>query len=162
MQTPNHEPARTDFGLLLARAFNAYVEHLHDQLATSGFLDLRPTFGLPLRALHREPRTLSELGVELGVSKQAAAKVVGELERRGLIERTPSPADGRATLLHLSPSGRSLVATAIDVGNQVEQDLAREIGDAAAADLRLALERLAFDAPWTPSPGSQVPARRVW
>jgi DNA-binding MarR family transcriptional regulator len=162
MRAPDHDEARTDFGLLLARAFNAYVEHLHSQLATRGFPDLRPTFGIPLRALHREPRTLTELGAELGVSKQAAAKVVVELERRGLIERTPSPADGRATLLHLSPSGRSLVATAIDVGNQVERDLAREIGHAVAAGLRLARERLAYDAPWARSPGSNVHARRVW
>jgi DNA-binding MarR family transcriptional regulator len=162
MQTPTHKPARTDFGLLLARAFNAYVEHLHDRLAGAGFPDLRPTFGLPLRALHHEPRTLTELGAELGVSKQAAAKVVGELERRGLIRRTPSPADGRATILHLTQSGRLLVATAIEVGNQVEQDLTREMGHTAAADLRLALERLAYDAPWTRSPGSQVATRRVW
>lgn len=162
MQTPNDEPARTDFGLLLARAFNAYVEHLHDQLAAGGFPDLRSTFGLPLRALHHEPRTLTELGAELRVSKQAAAKVVGELERRGLVQRTPSPADGRATLLHLTESGRLLVATAIDVGNHVERDLTRELGHTAAADLRLGLERLAYDAPWTRSPGSQAATRRVW
>jgi DNA-binding MarR family transcriptional regulator len=162
MQDSTGDPTRTDFGLLLARAFNAYVEHLHDRLAARGFPDLRPSFGLPLRALHREPRTLTELGAELGVSKQAAAKVVGELERRGLIERTPSPDDGRATLLHLSPSGDALVAAAIDVGDQVEQDLATEIGHAAAADLRLALERLAYDAPWMRTPGSHPRARRVW
>jgi len=101
------EGTDTDFGLLLARAFNAYVEHLHYGLAARGFADLRPTFGLTLRALHAGPRTLTELARELGVSKQAAAKVVGELEGRSLIEREPSPADGRATLLRLSARGGS-------------------------------------------------------
>jgi DNA-binding MarR family transcriptional regulator len=151
---------RTDFGLLLARAFNAYVEHLHHRLAAHGFTDLRPTFGLTLRALHERPRTLTELARELGVSKQAAAKVVGELEGRSLIEREPSPADGRATLLRLSARGRSLVAAAIQIGNGVERDLGRDLGDDAAAHVRAGLERLAADPPWSEAPPARV--RRVW
>src|SRR5215467_1865738 len=127
------DATRTDFGLLLAQAFNTYVEHLHRELAARGFSDLRPTFGLALRALHARPRTLTELAGELGVTKQAAAKLVGELERRSLIEREPSPADGRSTLLRLSPRGKSLVAAAIRVGNAVERDLARSLGNDAAA-----------------------------
>ncbi len=150
----------TDFGLLLARGFNAYVGYLHERLAAAGFADLRPTFGLPLRALHERPRTLTELARELGVSKQAAAKVVGELEGRSLIERRPSPADGRATLLRLSSRGRSLVAAAIRIGDAVERDLARDLGEQAAAHIRAGLERLAYDPPWADAPPAR--ARRVW
>jgi DNA-binding MarR family transcriptional regulator len=162
MQATASETGSTDFGLLLARAFNTYVEHLHGELDARGFPDLRPTFGLPLRALHRGPRTLTELAVELGVSKQAAAKVVGQLERRRLIEREPSTTDRRATLLHLSASGRSLVAAAIHIGGDVERDLARELGPDTAAEMRVALERLAYDPPWTRGPGSPARAQRVW
>jgi DNA-binding MarR family transcriptional regulator len=152
--------ARTDFGLLLAQAFNAYIEHLHRELAHRGFSDLRPAFGLALRALHERPRTLTALAGELGVTKQAAAKVVVELEGRSLIEREPSPEDGRATLLRLSPRGRSLVAAAIRIGDAVERDLGRNLGDDAAAHLRAALERLAYDPPWSDAPPAR--ARRVW
>jgi DNA-binding MarR family transcriptional regulator len=151
---------RTDFGLLLARAFNAYVEHLHRGLADHGFTDLRPTFGLTLRALRVRPRTLTELARELGVTKQAAGKLVGEMERRSLIEREPSPADGRATLLHLSARGRSLVAAAVRIGNRVEHDLGRDLGEDAAAHIRAGLERLAYDPPW--DGGAPARARRVW
>jgi DNA-binding MarR family transcriptional regulator len=154
------EDPRTDFGLLLAQALHSYVGHLHRRLAEHGFSDLRPTFGLPLRSLHERPRTLTELARELGVSKQAAAKVVGELEQRGLIERRPSPADGRATLLHLSSSGRSLVAAAIATGNAVERELAGGLGPRAAAGLRAGLERLAHDPPWVESPSPRP--HRVW
>lgn len=154
------DATRTDFGLLLAQAFNMYVEHLHRELAARGFSDLRPTFGLALRALHARPRTLTELAGELGVTKQAAAKVVGELERRSLIEREPSPADGRSTLLRLSPRGKSLVAAAIRIGNGVERDLARGLGDDAAAHIRAGLERLAYDPSWSDAPPAR--ARRVW
>lgn len=151
---------RTDFGLLLAQAFNSYVAHLHRGLVDHGFSDLRPTFGLSLRALHERPRTLTELAGVLGVTKQAAAKVVRELEQRRLIEREPSPADGRSTLLRLSGRGRSLVAAAIEIGNAVERDLAGELGEEAAAGLRAALERLAYDPPW--DVGTTGPGRRVW
>jgi DNA-binding MarR family transcriptional regulator len=151
---------RTDFGLLLAQAFNGYIEHLHRELSDRGFTDLRPAFGLALRALHERPRTLTELGGELGVTKQAAGKLVGELERRSLIEREPSPNDGRSTLLRLSPRGTSLVAAAIRIGNAVERDLARDLGDPAAAHIRAGLERLAYDPPWSDAPPAR--ARRVW
>jgi DNA-binding MarR family transcriptional regulator len=154
------ERMRTDFGLLLAQAFNMYIEHLHRELADRGFSDLRPTFGLALRALHARPRTLTELGAELGVTKQAAAKLVGELEGRSLIEREPSPTDGRSTLLRLSPRGKSLVAAAIRIGSVVERDLARELGDEAAAHIRAGLERLAYEPPWSDGPPAR--ARRVW
>ena len=154
------DATRTDFGLLLAQAFNMYVDHLHRELARQGFLDLRPTFGLALRALHARPRTLTELAAELGVTKQAAAKVVGELAGRSLIEREPSPADGRSTLLRLSPRGKSLVTAAIRIGNAVERDLARGLGDGAAAHVRDGLERLAYEPPWSGAPPAR--ARRVW
>jgi DNA-binding MarR family transcriptional regulator len=150
----------TDFGLLLAQALNRYVGYLHRRLAEEGFADLRPTFGLPLRALHRNPRTLTELARELGVSKQAAAKVVDELHHRRLIERAPSPDDRRATLLRLSAGGEALVAAAIATGNAVERDLAGDLGEGAAACLRTGLERLAYDPPWRDAAPSR--SRRVW
>lgn len=45
----------------------------------------------------------------LGVSPPAATKNVDKLERLGLIVRTPSKGDRRATLLSVSPKGRRLV-----------------------------------------------------
>lgn len=94
------------------------------------------------------------------MSKQAAAKVVAELEMRSLIEREPSPDDGRSSLLRLSSRGRSLVAAAIQIGNAVERDLARDLGGGAAAHIRAGLERLAYDPPWRDGPPAR--ARRVW
>ncbi len=143
MQATPSDDTRTDFGLLFAQAFNAYVEHLHEGLAQSGFPDLRPTFGLPLRALHRRPRTLTELAAALGVTKQAAAKIVAQMEELGLVERRESPDDRRATILRLSRRGRSLVARAVAIGGEVEAGIARDLGPDAAAGLRAALERMA-------------------
>jgi DNA-binding MarR family transcriptional regulator len=148
------DDTRTDFGLLLAQALNGYVEHLHRELGKRGFTDLRPTFGLLLRSLHAQPRTLTELARELGVSKQAAAKVVGEVERRELVEREPSPVDGRATVLRLSARGEALVAAAIEIGNAVERGLPDDAG------LRTGLEQLAYDPPW--AGGGTSKGGRIW
>jgi DNA-binding MarR family transcriptional regulator len=96
----------------------------------------------------------------VGVTRQTAAKLVGELDQRRLIEREPSPADGRATLLRLSRRGQALVAAAIEIGNAVERDLAAELGADAAAGLRTGLERLVYEPPW--DVGAGVRSRRVW
>lgn len=45
----------------------------------------------------------------LGVSPPAATKNIDKLERLGLVKRTPSERDRRATLLTSSPKGRRLV-----------------------------------------------------
>lgn len=45
----------------------------------------------------------------LGVSSPAATKNIDKLERLGLVARTPSKGDRRATLLTVSPKGRRLV-----------------------------------------------------
>jgi DNA-binding MarR family transcriptional regulator len=69
-------------------------------------------------------------------------------------------ADVRATLLRLSGRGRSLVTAAIEIGDAVEHDLARDLGDDAAAHIRAGLERLAHDPPWAGAAPAR--ARRVW
>ena len=55
---------------------------------------------------------------------------------------------------------RELGEHAIEIGNAVERDLARELGEGAAAHIRSGLERLAYDPPW----GEAAPARagRIW
>lgn len=52
---------------------------------------------------------VGELANFLGVSPPAATKNIDKLERLGLVVRTPSPGDRRATLLCSSARGRQLV-----------------------------------------------------
>lgn len=53
---------------------------------------------------------VGEVASCLGVSPPAATKSINKLENLGLIERSPSKGDRRATLLSASPEGRKLVA----------------------------------------------------
>jgi MarR family transcriptional regulator, lower aerobic nicotinate degradation pathway regulator len=56
--------------------------------------------------------TINELGKLLDLDKSSVSGLVERAERRGLVRRAPSPADGRAVLVSLSDRGRSLVSEA--------------------------------------------------
>jgi DNA-binding MarR family transcriptional regulator len=49
-----------------------------------------------------------ELGGHLGLDKSSMTGLVGRAEKRGLVRRSPSPHDGRAVLVSLTPYGRQL------------------------------------------------------
>lgn len=53
-------------------------------------------------------RTLGmlELGQHLRLDKSSVTGLVSRAERRGLVQRSPSPDDGRAVLVTLTPLGR--------------------------------------------------------
>jgi DNA-binding MarR family transcriptional regulator len=53
-----------------------------------------------------ETRVVAE---ETGVSKATLSGVLATLERRGLLRRTKSDADGRLVLVSLTPSGKRLI-----------------------------------------------------
>jgi MarR family transcriptional regulator, lower aerobic nicotinate degradation pathway regulator len=57
----------------------------------------------------REP-TMNELAKLLGLEKSSVTGLVDRAERRGLVARGASSADGRAVLVSLTRDGRSLVS----------------------------------------------------
>src|SRR4051812_50062817 len=67
---------------------------------------MRSPYGFVIRALARAPLGLTELAEYLGVTKQAAIKVIDEMEARGFLAREPHPADRRAKILALTDKGR--------------------------------------------------------
>ncbi|MGY1865442.1 MarR family transcriptional regulator [Nocardia gipuzkoensis] len=80
---------------------------LSEAFADNGMPDL-----LPRHALQLLPLLLgggvraSDLAAKLGVTRQAAAQVVGTLERAGYLTRIDDPGDRRAKLVCLTPRGR--------------------------------------------------------
>src|SRR3954466_15346849 len=84
-----------DFALLVVGASRPVAERLNAAVAAAGIDDMRSPYGFVIRALAREPLGLTELAEYLGVTKQAAIKVVDEMEARGLLVREPHPADRR-------------------------------------------------------------------
>jgi DNA-binding MarR family transcriptional regulator len=134
-----------DLGILLTLALRAFTDQLHAELDQTGFGDLRPAFGVVFRALRDEPLTLTELAARLGVTKQAAAKVVGEMQAKQLLRKQDSRTDGRAKLLELTSRGRRAMATAIEIGGRIDQNIEDAAGPRAAQGMRRALEQLIID-----------------
>jgi DNA-binding MarR family transcriptional regulator len=114
---------------LLAMALTALVTELHERLEQRGWERTRPLWGFVLLFIRQSPRRISEIGVLLGVTKQAAAKAVASLEEAGLVERREDPSDGRAVSVCLSAVGEDFLA---DV-EHIYADLEREWADAIGA-----------------------------
>lgn len=54
------------------------------------------------------PKRLTELAKTEQISQPGLTQLVTRLERDGLVERRPDPADGRAVLVHITDSGRKI------------------------------------------------------
>ena len=92
------DPAESaaDLGILLTLSLRGFTSDLHSELGARGFAELRPAFGVVFRALRDEPLTLTTLANRLGVSKQAASKVVDEMVAKRLVRRRVAPTDAGA------------------------------------------------------------------
>ncbi len=95
-----------------AHTLRMSVMRLHRRLRRE-----RPDSGLSLTnlsALGRVDRdgpiTASSLADAERIQPQSIARVVADLQRRGLIERVPDPVDRRRVLLRISGRGRELLA----------------------------------------------------
>ncbi|GAB3570805.1 hypothetical protein GCM10027445_25020 [Amycolatopsis endophytica] len=132
----------TPLPLLLAMAFRLLTDRLHQRLADEGE-QVRPVHGFALSHLMSTGgATAVELGAYLGVTKQGAAHVVGELERAGYVERVGHPTDGRSRLIVTTQRGRALVSRAAQIWAEEEADWAGLAGADRVRDLRATLEIL--------------------
>ncbi len=95
-----------------ARRFNRFytkqIGVLHEGLLKSPFslTEVRLLYELA----HREQLTATGLGKELGLDAGYLSRILSGFEKRGLIQKTPSPADRRQTLLALTVQGRKVFA----------------------------------------------------
>ncbi|HEX6133056.1 MAG TPA: helix-turn-helix domain-containing GNAT family N-acetyltransferase [Longimicrobiales bacterium] len=65
----------------------------------------------------RGQTTATHLGEELGLDAGYLSRILRSLQERGLVEREPSPADGRQFLLSLTADGRNAFAV-LDAGSR--------------------------------------------
>jgi len=80
------------------------LRHLHKESLEP--LSISPSHGRALAVLLRHgPMRPGALAEHLRIAPRSATEVVDDLQRRGLVERAPDPADRRATLLNLTAAG---------------------------------------------------------
>ena len=117
-------------------ALGAVIDELHERLAAAGWGPVRPLWGFVLVSLRDEPRSISEIGSLLGITKQAAAKVVDGLAESGLVQRGDDPRDHRATSVTLTTKGARFLSDAGSSYAEIEAGWAAVIGARRVAALR--------------------------
>ncbi|MBS0246908.1 MAG: MarR family transcriptional regulator [Proteobacteria bacterium] len=71
----------------------------------------------------------AELGNTLAIERARLVRLLNRLQKRGLIERLPSTADGRRHALRLTPTGQATLKQAIALADQHEAGLLAKLGE---------------------------------
>ena len=130
-------------GDALHRAWTGYRRPVDEELAAGGFLDRSAPDRRVLRLCSgSEPVTISEIGRDLGITRQGASKIVGGLRDRGYVTLSPSPTDGREKIVMLTPHALAYLSAQRVAGQRIEAQLRRELGDQAFDTLQRLLEVL--------------------
>ena len=96
-------------------------------------LSLDPgTFWLLKTVTTHEPMRVTELAGLVNLDPSTVSRHVAQLERSGLIERTPDPDDGRAQLVTVSGEGRQKLEAAFARRREL---LARSLAEWAPEDV---------------------------
>lgn len=132
-----------DFGILLNLAFAAFREALDADLAAAGFDDIGNSFGYVFRLLDDQPRSLSELARQLGMTAPGALKVVDDMEAKGYVRRAQDAGDRRVKRLALTERGQAALARARRFHRKYEQALAKRHGARQVEAARALLEAIA-------------------
>lgn len=89
--------------------------------------------------------SVGELLATLGVTKQALNAPLRQLQEMRLVHSSPSPADGRARLLRLTPDGTRLERSLTGVQHRHLEKIFAEAGPTSEAGWRHAMELFARD-----------------
>jgi DNA-binding MarR family transcriptional regulator len=88
-------------------AMGAFIRRVQE---TTGAGELSSPHLIALSRLDRlGPMTTAELARKEQITPQAMGATVAILERRGLVARSPDPADARRSILALTPDGRTTI-----------------------------------------------------
>lgn len=119
---------RHSLSRLLGEGFRSLDRHLHEGVVAAGFEDVRPAHYAVFRHLKPEGSRVTELAEEARVTKQSMGELVVYLERRGYVERSPDPRDGRAKIVVLTGAGLRFVEAVVERVGEIEDALAERMG----------------------------------
>jgi DNA-binding MarR family transcriptional regulator len=104
------------------RAAALMIDELVARLDAAGFAGLTPAHSAVLENLDPGGTRLTDLAARARMTRQSMTELVSVLEQRGYLERQPDPADRRARIVRLTPTGRQLVRQAIKETASIEAE----------------------------------------
>lgn len=133
-------------GGALRRAWVGYQLRLDEALAAAGFPDRRFPDGRVLRLCTRSDNvTASQIGRELGITRQGAGKIVSGLRDRGYVALEPCSTDAREKVVTLTPRAFDYLAAQREAARRIERELRELIGDDAFDSLAALVDALGAD-----------------
>lgn len=134
------DPTKVGLGGALRQAWVGYRRRLDGELAAAGFGDHGFPDGRVLRICSRaDETTISQIGRELGITRQGASKIVASLAERDYVTMAVSSSDRREKIVTLTPRATDYLAAHRRAARQIEQELRTQIGDDAFNSLRALL-----------------------
>ncbi|HEX6242091.1 MAG TPA: MarR family transcriptional regulator [Polyangiales bacterium] len=135
-------PPEMPLARLFAIAFRSLMERVHTQLQQRGYENVGSQFGYVLLAARDRALTGNEVATLMGISKQAASKLIDAMESAQYLERRAHTQDARAKLLRITPQGKRLLATVEAIYAELEAEWASVIGPGALRGMRTDLTRV--------------------
>jgi DNA-binding MarR family transcriptional regulator len=137
----------TSLGRLATRFSRVILRRLNADLATRGLGITAEHYSLLVQLWENNGLSQGALAEKSAKDKTTMARLAAVLESRGLIERRPSPNDGRERLLFLSATGRDVMDRATELARELldvaqrgisaeELDLCRDVLRRACANLQ--------------------------
>ena len=109
-----------------SRLMRTYVDQRAREHGTT-----RAQWGVLARLRRQEGLNQAALAEQMDLQPISLARLLDRLQHQGLIERRENPADRRAYLLYLSPTGRRLVDDLDEVRGTIAHELLGPVGDDA-------------------------------
>jgi DNA-binding MarR family transcriptional regulator len=124
----------------LAPRLRLAITRMARRLRQEAGTDLGPSQAAALATIERHgPLAPSELAERERIKRPTAARILGHLEKAGLVARVPDPADGRGSIVSITADGRVLLRA---LRERKTAFLAQRLRELPAEDRR-ALERAA-------------------
>ncbi len=121
---------------LFAIAYRMMIAGLHERLAERGWTGVRVSYGFVLLAARDGGIRGTDIAALLGVSKQAASKLVDGMRDAGYLAREPDPDDERAKRVVLTDRGHALLTAVEQIYAELESDWAALLDEGAVEAMR--------------------------
>lgn len=133
--------ASLNLPLLMFIAHRAVENRVLEALRAAGY-DATVAQGRVFQRIGPNGTRLTELAEAAQVTKQTAGYLVDQLERAGMVERVPDPADARARLVRITSKGAETVPLSKAVLSEIEAEWTEHLGKRRMDQLREALTML--------------------
>jgi DNA-binding MarR family transcriptional regulator len=140
---PDQQERQVGLGAALRQAWVGYQRRLDEELAAAGFADRGFPDGRVLR-MCTDPAemTISQIGRQLGITRQGAGKIVASLGHRGYVTVVASTTNGREKIVKLTPRANDYLGAQRKAARTIENRFRAELGPESLAGLHRLLEAL--------------------